>query len=923
VLTRCAVLLTAALALIAPPAAFAQPAQVGQIRGVVADASGAPLAGATVVVTSDDRGVRREAVSDDDGRFLFAAAPLGRYTLAVQMPGFRSATLRNNVVEADRTTNVEVRLELAREEAVTVTGRTPLVDPRTQVRTTRLGATEFQAMPYQRSYQAVIGQAPGIVGTGNVNALGALSSNNVYLFDGVNTTDNTSGTTGNSLNYLAIGEILVRTSALPVEFGQGTGAAVDVITRSGTNRFEGTFNYLATNDAWNTQNGTASQVAPFDSLARTRYDKINSTWGGAFGGPLVTDRAWFFAAFEDARVGSPERQTNAALGVAPDNYQQTLSSPYLYARATFALRPSHQAWARVVRSPTDGYVFDYFGNAAEAFALTSQKQGGTSWAAEYTGLLNGHWMTEVAAGANTTRIEAEPFRASGMDAGAPFVDLNDGRFYNGGAFTGYVRRPRTQARAAATYFTSWAGQLHEMKAGLDWERFSSEQSLRFPGDSFFYVQGFDATTRTFTPVAREDYDTAPSDSTGDRVAFYVRDKFQVGGRVNVNAGVRVERQSGKSDIGIRTVDTTTIAPRVSASFAATADGRTQVVASFGRYHDAILQSYSDAFAAVPQQTNYDGYAWDGTQYVFAGRFEQAPSSFVPDLGVEPRRMDEATFGFEQQVGERFGLTARFTHRSWNNFIDDRFAFDEAGAIVRTVGNVSEADRSYRGLELAVERRLAGQWAGSMSYTWSRTRGNHFADAFSPIGDFVNERCWQGVDPGLGDADGVFPCADLQANLNGAPAYDRPHLVKFNGVWVRPVGRATFTTGIVGNAASKIAFTKSRTVAVLLPGTLTPSGRTYTYLYEPLGSDRLDGMAFTWDLSFEAAMRVARDTRAGVRFEVFNVSNSETVVGVNNTAWCNSTGTAACAAAVENYGTATSRGSFLAPRTYRLAFVVRY
>jgi hypothetical protein len=901
---------------------MAQPAQVGQLWMTATDATGLPLSGVTVTLTSVDHGVHRVGVTGDDGEMRFRSLPPGPYKIDLEMPGFRTTTIERNVVEADRTTLVKKGMEIAREAAVTVTGRVPVVDPQSHARTTRLRADEFQLMPYGRSYQALIGQAPGVVGTGNVNALGALSSNNVFLFDGVNTTDNTSGTTGNSLNYLAIDEMVIRTSALPVEFGQGTGALVDVITRSGTNRFEGTFNYLATNDQWNAQNGTSSQVDPFTSLARTKFDKVNGTWGGAVGGPVVLNRAWFFGAFEDARVGSPARQTNAAPGATPDEYQQTLSSPYVYGRGTVSIAPAHNLWARVVQSPTDGYVFDYFGNAAEAFALTSQKQGGASWAAEYTGVLGPQLALEIAGATNRTFIEAEPFRASGLDNGAPHIDLSDGRFYNGGAFTGFVRRPRTQARGALTWFTSIGGQAHELKAGLDWERYSSESSLRFPGDSVVYVSGFDAETRGFDPIAREDYDIDPSNSTGDRVAFFLRDRFAMGDRISVDAGARVDRQTGRSDVGVRTVDTLTIVPRISASVALTPDRRSLLVASFGRYHDAILQDYTDAFAAVPQQTNYDGYAWDGSQYVFTGRFEQTPGDFQPNLGVTPRRLDEATLGFEQQVGERVGFTARFVHRTWGDFIDDTIGFDGTGAIVRTVGNVDAAERTYRGIEFGVERRLADGWTASLNYTWSKTRGNHFADAFSPIGDFLDAQCWQGVDPGLGDANGVFPCADLQANLQGAPAYDRPHLLKLNGAWVRPIGGLTLTTGVVGHAASKTTFTKSRTAAVLLPDSLTPSGRTYTYFYEPLGSDRLDGLAYTLDASFEIAFRLARSARAGVRFEAFNALNNETVIGVNNTAWCSGE-SAACAEAVSTYGTATSRGSFLGPRTFRLAFNVRY
>ena len=69
--------------------------------------------------------------------------------------------------------------------------------------TTRVRREEFEKLPVGRSYQALIGAAPGVVGTGNVNALGALTSNNLFIIDAVDTTDPTTGTFGTNLNFEA------------------------------------------------------------------------------------------------------------------------------------------------------------------------------------------------------------------------------------------------------------------------------------------------------------------------------------------------------------------------------------------------------------------------------------------------------------------------------------------------------------------------------------------------------------------------------------------------------------------------------------------------------------------------------------------------------------------------------------------------
>jgi hypothetical protein len=282
----------ALLALMLVPAfASAQATQVGQIAGEVKDATGGVLPGATVTLTSVDRGATRTMVTDSNGRFIFTAVQIGRYTVGVQLQSFQTTTLTDNLVEAERTTNLSVVMKVAGVEvATTVVGSTPIVDTKNQTLETRVRVEEFSKLAVGRSYQALMGVTPGVVGTGNVNSHGALSSNNIFMFDGVNTTDPTTGTFGANLNFEAIQEMVIRTSAVGVEYGRGTGAVVDVITKSGTNRYEGSFKYLASNDNWNAQNTTKSEIAPNSSLARTKFDKVNSTYSGSAGGPVLRTR---------------------------------------------------------------------------------------------------------------------------------------------------------------------------------------------------------------------------------------------------------------------------------------------------------------------------------------------------------------------------------------------------------------------------------------------------------------------------------------------------------------------------------------------------------------------------------------------------------------------------------------------------------
>jgi hypothetical protein len=290
-------LLIAALVAVAAPT-FAQPAQTGTISGVVNDTTGGALPGVTVTIASQDRGFTRSTVTDENGRYVFPAVPIGPYQITATLQGFETASAADNLVEVEKTTTVSFSMRVgALTDTITVVGETPIVDPSTVTATTRISNEEFEKLPVGRSYQALTGVAPGVVGTGNVNSAGALTTNNLFVIDAVDTTDPTTGTFGTNLNFEAIQEVSVLTSAVGAEYGRAQGAIVNVITKSGTNRFEGAFKYIFANDQWNAQNKTVNEISGA-SLERVKFDKVNPIYSFAGGGPIWRDHAFFFGTWE-------------------------------------------------------------------------------------------------------------------------------------------------------------------------------------------------------------------------------------------------------------------------------------------------------------------------------------------------------------------------------------------------------------------------------------------------------------------------------------------------------------------------------------------------------------------------------------------------------------------------------------------------
>lgn len=913
--------LAAWLVVLLASVAGAQPAQTGVLAGTVTDEGGLVVPGATVTVTSQERGVTRTGVTDQAGKYLFAALPIGVYTVSAQLQGFETARLTDNLVETEKTTTVAVSLKVGQlTDVVQVVGEVPIVDMTNVAANTRIRSDQFEKLPIGRSYQSLIATTPGVVGSGNVNALGALSSNNQFLIDSVDTTDPTTGTFGTNLNFEAIQEVSVYTSGASAEYGRAQGAIVNVVTKSGTNKFEGSFKYIFVNDQWDQQNGTKNQITGA-SLERIKFDQINPNYAFTGGGPIWRNRAWFFGTYELQQNTTPRRQT---VGSIAEDYQQVTESKFFNLRTTVQLTDSHNVWVKYYRAPTGGFVIDYWGGAAERAALTSQTQGAENWAAQWSGVLSNAWTAEAAVADYASRIDVETFQSGRGLSNAPVFSQADNLYYNGATFNGFVERPRRQFNAATTYFLAQGTSSHNIKAGVDFQTVESGAQFDYPNRQLYIALGYNQATGAITPDIRRDYESGASTSTGSNLAFYLRDKFQVTPRLFVEAGARLEHQRGESDLGVSTLKTTTLSPRLSSSYDIAGNGKSLVQTSYGRYYVGVIQSFSDGFAGIPQQTNYDNFVWNGSTYVLTNSVRLGASSFAPNADLKPYHMDEFTLGYQQQFGRTLAAGVRFVSRDWSNLIDDIRTFNPDGSIKREVVNYEPADRTYRGVQFNFERRFANNWSAGASYTYSRTRGNHFGSTFTSLGDYLDAQCRTTADATVGSG-GVISCAEVQdgANKTGRPGYDRPHNFKFQGSYVRPIGPTSLVIGAVSEAISKARFERSRSVNVLRPGTLVNAGPTATYLYEPLGSSVFDGLQWYVDTAAELTWRIAKTYQTGFKAEVFNITNAEMQVGTSQTAWCGSDSSAACTTARANFGKATARGQFQAPRRFRFSAIFRF
>src|SRR5947209_4593139 len=235
--------------LLIPAALFAQTGGAS-LGGRVTDESGAALPGVTVTATNAATGFNRSAVTASDGSYRFPSLPVGTYSVNADLSGFASVTTRSvelNVAQ-ERELNVTLK-QAAVKEQITVTASAPLVETTPAVSTV-VSQQEIQNLPLNGRQFANLGSlAPGTTLSVNADptkpgqmtiALNGGSGRNVnFLIDGGDNTDDTIGGALQNFNIEAVQEFNIQTQAYKAEFGRTTGGVLTVVTKTGTNNFEG------------------------------------------------------------------------------------------------------------------------------------------------------------------------------------------------------------------------------------------------------------------------------------------------------------------------------------------------------------------------------------------------------------------------------------------------------------------------------------------------------------------------------------------------------------------------------------------------------------------------------------------------------------------------------------------------------------
>lgn len=298
------------------------------VVGQVSDANGAAVPNAAVTITQVATNQSQTVMSDSNGNFTISQLDPGNYSLKVEAASFKTLVQTNLVLETNQSARLNLKLDAGSvQETVTVLAEAPVINTETSSKGEVITPKQVQDLPLNgRNFTDLALLTPGVYprpadddqGEGLATA-GTRTDATNYILDGVVNKSDRNGSVGVNTSIESIQEFKVETSTYTAEFGRSAGAQINVVSKSGTNNFNGTLFDYVRNDIFDAKNFF---TLPGDDKTLKR-NQFGGSIGGPMpffnfgeGGPMFTngrDRTFFFVSYE----GTRQRRSESTLTTAP------------------------------------------------------------------------------------------------------------------------------------------------------------------------------------------------------------------------------------------------------------------------------------------------------------------------------------------------------------------------------------------------------------------------------------------------------------------------------------------------------------------------------------------------------------------------------------------------------------------------------
>ena len=907
-------MLVAALVALAAPSS----AQVftGRIDVTVVDTTGAVLPGVTVDLSGQQTA---SAVTDAKGEAHFLNLAPGNYTVAARLQGFNDYRNENLPVVAGGSVPLRVSLGIAGVATqVEVTADTPLMDPKKQTTSTNVTLEELQNIPSSRDPWVVMQTVPGIIvdrvnvggaesgQQSNYQAKGSNDDNNTWNLDGIPITD--MGATGASPTYYDFDmfqEMQVTTGGADVA-NPTSGVHLNFVLKSGTNTPRGSTRVYFANEDMQSNNMPEDLKASIGG----RSGKGNRTdqyadYGFELGGPIVKDKLWAWGSWG---------KTDVRIRTLTDVLDRTVLENTAFkaqGQATSALRAGFTFFRG------DKKKFGRGASATRPDETTFNQSGPTSVYKGEANFVIGNNLFLTGRGAYIDGgFQLAP--RGGMDKQ---VYIDDSGVWHNSAYFYASERPQHTILGEGNWFRG----RHEVKFGLGWRKAAVNSITQWPGDKSYTLHvGYP----DLLPIYTRDQ---IRNTEGTYAHYYVSDTISWD-RLTLTGGVRIDQnwqsvQAAHSEGNptipnvLPTLDVagvsdafkfTTVTPRVGVNYALDDNRRTIMRASYAAFASQVGATLAAHIS--PLQYSYIYYlAQDRNGNNVADPnevfFNLGPVGYV---GFDPSNPDEAAgsvntigdygtpythevaLGVDREVFRNFAVSGTFTWRHFGNFNwtprigvgkDDYVQSGVASGNVEPIGSysvpyfalqrssvppgggreyVSRPDyyQRYVGLEVSATKRMSNRWQARFGFSTNSHREYFESDAA------IEDPTPTNTNP--------LRSAEVVLTLTGGSGKSGIYMIlpryQFiaNGLVQGPWG-----VNFGANLITRQGFGQPYFHRITQSGDpLTPIKNVL--IAPDLDDNRLPAVT-SLDLRVEKAFRFGR-TNLNFDFDIFNVSNSNTVLG---------------------------------------------
>jgi len=829
----------------------------GTIFGRVADESGGGLPGVAVSARNVDTGLSRSVVSDAQALYRLAALPVGTYELTYTLQGFATEVRTGVRVLVGQQAEINPSLKVAKvAETVSVQADVPIVETTKSAIGVNITTRQIDELPLpERSFESLTFLAPGITQsvteTTNISAAGSNGSANTMLIDGVSNDLDAVNDFRGDFSPDAIGEYQVMSSQYSAEYGQASGAIINVVTRSGTNDWHARLAGYYRADALTASDPFAQTNPNTGEKEETPFDQwILSASGG---GPLVKDKAFFFGSFEqtwrdETRVVGVDPALLEGLGLGTETaFPSEHREPRVVAKIDWHPTTSQTVMGRF-RLDNPKTTNDLVGEIAGAGQVVTQEAGFTNKVENYDYVANHTWVIDP----NTLNDARFQFARQDDDLapncpGCAFISrptVISGKLPNQPQT---LREDRLQVLDAMSF--NLFGGDHFVKAGFDYSHIKLDA---------FVPQNFDGAFifTTDTPFDPNNQDTYPfiwQGGSGDPnvalrnniIGLYVQDQWRATSNLTINVGLRWDYE----DNVYTKHDWQNFGPRAHFAWDATKDGKTNVRGGFGIYYDQVLLN-APLLATIfePGRFDFQTILFPGYPDPLQGG-QQVPIPLPPNISILDRDnttpyKNVGSLGVQREITSDMAFSLDLVYAISYHLLLLRDANAPIQGVYPdpTIGVAYEPQTRGRGkyaaMQLGFTKRFGDSIGAQLAYTFAKTKDNTDGSQYTPSDN-------HNIESDYGPSSN-----DIRHTLNMA--------VDWRGPWGIVVGTS-------GSLLSSPPFN-------IITGT-DDNGDTYIS-DRPAGVERNSGRGATlWTVNLRLAKAIAiGPTNLNLIVEAFNVFN---------------------------------------------------